>query len=278
MIPITENFPRGNGCDEKIRRCYVERKLRQEFQQSTATTSECEQLLVYFDRLKSPGPGSRVLDLGCGTGRLTIPLAKSGYDVTGTDINGDVVNIARDKAKKENIFAHFTTSQAELLPFRNGVFDICIADSVLEHVKDWRKTIEEVGRILKPGGIAYFDAANALCPFPTEVKYIPFFGYIPKKIRSKITGLIVARCPSLVDYSPTPAQHWFTPTGLRKALFRAGFKQLWDLFDISTKDEIPPRYRFARPLLPLVKKIPHLYIRDITHLPLAAVRLFCRKG
>jgi 2-polyprenyl-3-methyl-5-hydroxy-6-metoxy-1,4-benzoquinol methylase len=278
VLSTTSNVINKSEGEDYSRKRYTEAKEQEQTRRADAAALDCKRILTFLGKLEALNPKSRVLDLGCGTGRLTSELAQIGYDVYGMDINSDVINIAKDKAKKRNISAHFATSQAEFLPFRNGVFDICIADSVLEHVKDWRKTIEEVARILKPGGIAYFDAANALCPFPTEVKYIPFFGYIPKGIRSKFTNLIVERYPNLVDYSPTPAHNWFTPTGLRKALSRVGFKQSWDLFDIATRNEIPPKYRFARPLLPILKKIPPLYLRDIAHVPMAAVRLFCRKG
>jgi ubiquinone/menaquinone biosynthesis C-methylase UbiE len=275
---VGENLSREHETNTGLRRRYAEGKLQQEAKRPSTAASECEQLLARLRRLEAGGLGSKVLDIGCGTGRLTIPLAERGYDVCGTDINRDVIDIARDKGRKSKVSAHFVVAQAELLPFSNGVFDICIVDSVLEHVTDWKKTINEVARILKTGGIAYFDAANALCPFPTEVKYIPCYGYIPKRIRRRITNFVTTRFPSLVEYSPTPAQHWFTPSGLRKALSRAGFKRSWDLFDIMTKDEIPPKYRFAGPLLPLLKKTPHLYFRDVACLPLPAVRLFCQKG
>jgi 2-polyprenyl-3-methyl-5-hydroxy-6-metoxy-1,4-benzoquinol methylase len=278
MTPQAKNFSGGKEPDAGLRKRYAKGKLQQEAQRASATVSECDQLLARLRKLGASGSGSKLLDLGCGTGRLTIPLAKRGYDVYGTDINSDVVSIARDKAQEGNVSAHFTVAQAETLPFSDDIFEICIADSVLEHVADWKKTLDEVARVLKKGGIAYFDAANAFCPIPTEVKYIPFYGLIPGRLRRWITSVLVARCPSLVGYSPTPAQHWFTPTGLRKALSRAGFNRSWDLFDITTKDDIPPRYRFASPLLILLKKIPRLYVRDVAHLPLSAVRLFCQKG
>jgi 2-polyprenyl-6-hydroxyphenyl methylase/3-demethylubiquinone-9 3-methyltransferase len=277
MVMVGEDFRQRNEDSDSFRKRYAEEKLQEQARRAGAAASDCEQLLTYLRRLGASGPGSKVLDLGCGTGRLTIELAERGYDIYGVDINGDVINIARNKTREKNVSAHFTVALAEFLPFSNGIFDICIADSVLEHVNDWKRTIGEVVRVLKPGGIAYFDAANALCPFPTEVKYIPFFGYFPGRMRQWMTNIIVARFPSLVDYSLTPARNWFTPTGLRKALSQVGFKQSWDLFDAVTKEEIPQRYRFARPLLPLLKKTPKLYIRDIAHFPLAAVRLFCQK-
>ena len=257
---------------------YAERKLQREARHPNKTNSECERLLVYLQRLGASGPGARVLDLGCGTGRLAVELAERGYDIYGMDVNSDFMDIAQDRARKKMVSAHFAVAAAELLPFGNGFFDICIVNNVLEHVVDWKKTLDEVARVLVPGGIAYFDAANALYPLPTEVKYIPFFSYIPGVIKQRILSVIVARFPSLVEYSPTPARNWFTPTGLRKALSKAGFNHSWDLIDIITKEEIPSKYRFASPLLPLLKKSPQYYVRDLAHFPLAGVRLFSRKG
>jgi ubiquinone/menaquinone biosynthesis C-methylase UbiE len=270
---LSENEVKGD-----FRRRYAEKKLEEEARRSGTAILECDQLLLRLSRLEGGKLGNRILDLGCGTGRLTIPIAEKGYEVHGTDTNSDIIDIARSRAQKRNLSVGLTVARAEHLPFGDGVFDVCIADSVLEHVADWESTLAEVARVLKKGGVAYFDAANALCPFPTEVKYIPFYGLVPAKMRRWITDVIVARFPNLVEYSSTPAQHWFTPTGLRKALYRAGFKRSWDLFDITTKDEIPPRYGFARFLLPLFKRIPPLYFRDIAHVPLSAVRLFCQKS
>ena len=261
----------------EARKRYAERILQEVAQQSGSAGVECERILFFLHRLGASGPGARVLDLGCGPGRWTIELAERGYDIYGIDINSDVIRIARDQAGKRMVSAHFGVALAEFLPFSNDSFDICIVNNILEHVADWKKTLDEVARVTKPGAIAFFDAANALCPFPTEVKYIPFFGYFPRRIKRWITSVIVARFPSLIQYSITPARHWFTPTGLRKALCRAGFKQSWDLIDLITKKEIPPRYRLASTLLPLLKRTPHLYIRDIALLPMTGIRLFCRK-
>jgi ubiquinone/menaquinone biosynthesis C-methylase UbiE len=257
---------------------YAEGKLQREAKRPDSVTFKCERLLVHLLRLGAQGPGAKVLDLGCGTGRLAVELAERGYDIYAVDINHDLVKIAQEKARERIGIAPFAIAAAELLPFRDDFFDICIVNNVLEHVANWGKTLDEVARVTKPGGMAYFDAANALYPLPNEVKYFPFFSYIPGRLRQRILNVIIARFPSLVAYSPTPARNWFTPTGLRKALSRRGFNYSWDLIDIVTKEEIPPKYRLASPLLPLLKKTPPLYVRDLAHFPLAGVRLFCRKS
>jgi ubiquinone/menaquinone biosynthesis C-methylase UbiE len=263
---------------QEVRRRYAEGKLTREARRPSAAHQECERLLVYLRRLAAKEPGATTLDLGCGTGGLTVELATRGFDMYATDINIDFTEITQAKAKDRGATVQAVVAAAEELPFRNGTFDICIINNVLEHVVDWKTTIKEVARVIKPGGIAYFDAANRLYPLPNEVRYFPFFSYIPGKIRQHIMNIIVAHFPHLVDYSPTPARNWSTPTGLRKALARAGFTQSWDIFDIITEEEIPSKYRFARHLLPLIQKIPTLYVRDIAHFPLTGVRIFCRRA
>jgi 2-polyprenyl-3-methyl-5-hydroxy-6-metoxy-1,4-benzoquinol methylase len=262
---------------EDRRKCFAEAKVHQNAQQPEFAARECQQLITYLNRLGFTRQNYKILDLGCGTGRLTVELAKLGYNAYGTDINPDFIEIARDKAQKMGVSAQVMVAPSERLPFDDNFFDVCLAVSVLEHVADWKKTVSEVARILKPGGIAYFDTTNALNPLPGEVKHVPCMGYIPRRLRSPIIDLISARFPALVGYSLTPAKNWFTQTGLKRALSLAGFKQSWDIFDLINKQDIPRKYQFASWLLPIIKKLPYPYIRDIAHFPLS-VRLFCQKG
>jgi 2-polyprenyl-3-methyl-5-hydroxy-6-metoxy-1,4-benzoquinol methylase len=272
----------GNGLNkseraDQRRTSYAEAKLQSKKDQPDAAARACERLLTYLNRLGLTRQGGRLLDLGCGTGRLTVELAARGYDVYGVDINPDFVEIAQDKVKTRGVSAHFMTSPAERLPFDDKFFDICIANSVLEHVTDWKKTISEVARILKPGGTVFLLTTHALYPLPSEVKHIPCLSYIQHRLRKRIIDVIAARFPKLVGYSLTPGQHWFTHTGLRKTLSKVNIKRSWDIFDVIDRQDIPPRFRFASWLLPLIKKLPYPYIRDIAHLPRPSVMLISQK-
>ena len=277
MATIGENVPNKSERADYCRTRYAEAKVQAKSQQPAAVARACERLLMYLHRLGLTRRGSSLLDLGCGTGRLTVELAERGYGAYGVDINPDFIEIARNKARTRGVSAHFMTAPAERIPFDDKYFDICIVYSVLEHVADWKKTINEVARILKPGGITFFSTTHALYPLPNEVKYIPCLGYIPHRLRKRIIDVIAARFPKLFGYSLTPGRNWFTQTGLRKALFTVDLKQSWDIFDLINRQDIPPRFRFASWLLPLIKKLPYPYIRDIAHLPRPAVMLICQK-
>jgi len=99
--------------------------------------------------------GKRVLDLGCGTGALTLRLAKSGYEVTGVDISTEMLAELGRRAKKLNV----GLVEADLfsLPFSEASFDAAVSRWVLPHFSDWNVAVQQVSRILRPGGVFVFD-------------------------------------------------------------------------------------------------------------------------
>jgi len=64
-------------------------------------------------------PRSKILDLACGFGRHTIPLAKMGYDMTGLDYTEKFIQMAEEKAKKENLQIEFLVGDMRKIPFEN---------------------------------------------------------------------------------------------------------------------------------------------------------------
>jgi SAM-dependent methyltransferase len=71
-------------------------------------------------------PGARVLDVGCGPGRHSVPLAKAGLNVTGVDISRRFLDIAADAARREGVGASFFHVDARQMPF-DGEFDAVIS-------------------------------------------------------------------------------------------------------------------------------------------------------
>jgi SAM-dependent methyltransferase len=89
-----------------------------------------------------------VLDLGCADGYVTTHLRAKASKVVGVD--ADVKDVRT--AKKTIVGADFLVSIAEALPFAAGCFDAVLFLDVLEHVGDDRRAIDEVVRVLRPGG------------------------------------------------------------------------------------------------------------------------------
>ncbi|MFE9789457.1 class I SAM-dependent methyltransferase [Nocardia salmonicida] len=116
-------------------------------------------LTVDFDRL-GVGPGSRVIDVGCGAGRHSFEAYRRGADVVAFDQNAadladvDVMFEAMAAAGEAPEYAKAETVRGDALdlPYGNEEFDVVIASEILEHVPQDTRAIAELARVVKPGG------------------------------------------------------------------------------------------------------------------------------
>lgn len=102
-------------------------------------------------------PGMRLLDCGCGMGALTTSLAEwlAPGEVVGVDREPSQVEAARAWAADKNVTnVHFETGSIYELPFPDASFDAVFAFTVLEHLREPRRAMREMRRVLKPGGVA----------------------------------------------------------------------------------------------------------------------------
>jgi SAM-dependent methyltransferase len=117
--------------------------------------------------------GSRILDVGCGTGVLAERLLREGYAVTGADPFAAMLERmkARDP-RLETVHAH-----GQDLPFEDGTFDFTYCVAVMHHVadpKDVRDTLVEMARVTKPGGLVMVWDHNPRNPYwPILMKRVP---------------------------------------------------------------------------------------------------------
>jgi SAM-dependent methyltransferase len=100
--------------------------------------------------------GHRVLDLGCGTGTLTILIkeSKTGAEVHGLDGDDEVLHIARHKAANVGAEIHLVHGLASALPYPDNFFDCVLSSLFFHHLVHEEKVraAREVRRILRPGG------------------------------------------------------------------------------------------------------------------------------
>ncbi|MDV7145284.1 methyltransferase domain-containing protein [Tropicimonas sp. TH_r6] len=106
-----------------------------------------------FDRLR-PGPGDRIVDIGCGNGLLTLELARAvgeSGEVIGVDPSADMRGAAQERCR-ESSNTRILDGTADALPLADGLADKALSVQVFEYLSDVPSALAEASRILRPGG------------------------------------------------------------------------------------------------------------------------------
>jgi 2-polyprenyl-6-hydroxyphenyl methylase/3-demethylubiquinone-9 3-methyltransferase len=101
-----------------------------------------------------------ILDVGCGGGLLTEPLARMGAEVTGLDASKESIAIARTHVKETGLAIDYRTGSVEDLACGKTRYDIITALEIVEHVADLDAFIKPIARLLKPGGLLIMSTLN----------------------------------------------------------------------------------------------------------------------
>ena len=109
-------------------------------------------------------PADRILDLGCGWGRITCKLANRGYDVTGVDLSENLLAYAKQNAQALGLNLQFIQGSMLSVPYPEASFDkvICLW-GVFNHLltpEDQVKGLNEMNRVLEPGRLAFIEMGN----------------------------------------------------------------------------------------------------------------------
>ena len=123
-------------------------------------------------------PGSRALDLCCGTGDLSFALAQRGAETTGLDFSAEMLRVAKERSRKSEVgsqhktphsalrIPQFLQGDAQQLPFPENSFDIVTMGYGLRNLTSWERGLDEMFRVAKPGArlivLDFGKPANAL--------------------------------------------------------------------------------------------------------------------
>ena len=105
----------------------------------------------FIERL-ALAPGTRVLDVACGTGNLSLPAARAGAVVTGLDIAPNLIETARERASAEGLKIDFEEGDAEQLPYEDASFDTVVTMFGAMFAPRPEMAAAELLRVCRPGG------------------------------------------------------------------------------------------------------------------------------
>jgi len=148
-----------------------------------------------------PLAGKRALDVGCGAGLLTEPLARLGAQVTGVDAAPENIAAARKHAAGSGLAIDYRHGEVASLGL--GEFDLVTSLEVLEHVADKAAFVAELARHLAPGGLMVLSTPN----------------------RTPQSRLLLVGAAEAIGAVPKGTHHWddfATPDELRELLAGAG--------------------------------------------------------
>lgn len=120
-------------------------------------------------------PGENLLDVGCGTGGVTIPAKqKVGQHgkVMGIDPSPEMIKVARKKAEKAGLDIDFRVGVIESLPYHDASFDVVTSSLMMHHLPPevQKKGLAEIYRVLKPGGrLLIVDAMQPRAFLPKQL-------------------------------------------------------------------------------------------------------------
>jgi SAM-dependent methyltransferase len=123
-----------------------------------------------------------LLDVGCSTGIMTNLLSERFQHTTGIDIDEEGIQYAQNNFVRSNL--RFLVGDCMNIGFPGDSFDVVNCSHIYEHVPDSRRLVSEIYRVLRPGGVCFFAAANRIAVKDPEYG-LPFLSLLPKRIAHK---------------------------------------------------------------------------------------------
>jgi SAM-dependent methyltransferase len=220
-------------------------------------------LLAEYAAHFGPLGGTTVLDIGCGLGGKTVAYAEAGARAVGVDIAPEHVTQSVSFALSRGAAVPFLVGDAGSLPFRDGTFDLVVANDAMEHFTDPRSALAELVRVVRPGGVIYLFFTPWGSPLGSHLyDYIrtPWCHLVfPERLLGAVLATVLERrgsadpageADSLID-----AYH----AELNRLTVRRYRKIVADTpgIEVVTEERRPPKFSFLSPLtrIPLLGEL-----------------------
>lgn len=165
--------------------------------------------------------GERVVDLACGTGDIAFEAAHAGASAVGLDLTRRMIELACQKARdpeRRSSAPQFLVGDMMALPFRTASADVVTIGYGLRNVPELDPAIDEVARVLKPGGRLLSLDFNRPRQAPIRVAYLAYLTIVGSAL-----GWILHRDPDTYRYIPESVRRYAGAQGVAERLRARGF-------------------------------------------------------
>jgi demethylmenaquinone methyltransferase/2-methoxy-6-polyprenyl-1,4-benzoquinol methylase len=171
--------------------------------------------------LASPSSGTRALDLATGTGDIAFAVGSRGAHVVGLDVTRRMIELAREKAHGLKAPPFFLVGDMVTLPFSSGSFDLVTTGYGLRNVPDLTGAVDEMFRVLKPGGRALSLDFNRPANGAVRAAYLAYLTVVGGAI-----GWLLHRDPDTYRYIPASIRKYPGAEAVARLMEARGFARV----------------------------------------------------
>ena len=224
--------------------------------------SSIEGMMDNVRKFKELTPDLKILEIGPGDGWLQIYGRQQGLQITGLEVSEPLMEAAKEHARRHNTEINLILGNIEESDLGSDQYDVIIARSIFEHVKNWQVGVERIFRALKPGGLFYFDSTNKFSFTSGEYDF-PLYGWLPDNLRYKLR--VSRQGPDImilgIDFNQ------FTYPQLRRFFKNIGFSNVFDLVDVKDASNLRTTSSLKKAMLGTLKGVPPLKHVALTFVP-----------
>ena len=230
-------------------------------QQARRTIDPTTRLMMHYRFLMMrkyvPRTASDILEIGPGDGELSLLLASEGFHYTAVDIAAE--RLASWGSRNQSAINKVAADVTRGLPFADNAFDVVLCGEVIEHLPNYREVLQDIYRILKPGGKVVLTV-----PFEETLKYVvcPRCGHLFEMNGHVNTFSVKSLSRDLKDAKLSPGRYHIGHTKISRELWKVAHK----IRVLGAEPALNPNWR----LIPFIAFHTCRIVDHLTHFMLRA--------
>ena len=218
--------------------------------------AEFEYVLSRLRRVHPIQAGARILEIGSGLGWFEVFAELNGFEAEAIEHNPTFIEVAQELGAEFGVQPRIHLADAETWDYGSDHWDVIVATSVFEHIREYRPILHKAYRALKQGGLMYIYSTNKWSFRSGEYPQFPLYGWLPYPLRERIR-IKASGDRAIVDHGGIDFNQ-FTYWGLRRDLRRAGFGRIVDRIELADPDQLSAPTVTKRFAVRVLQKTPPL--------------------